>query len=102
MAVRVYPGLLERVAVGHILLGYLQTQPGYVRLGLRLIDALLAAPSTTQTTSASGQSVPDLLLARGVCLVLLGAPQQAVAALKRAESAAAAALATPSGAPTTP
>ncbi|KAG2448300.1 hypothetical protein HYH02_006884 [Chlamydomonas schloesseri] len=65
-----YQGLLEGVSVAHIVHGFTHRQPAYVKMGLSLVQEL---PSN-----------PDLCVVEAVCHVLLGAVQQAEAALKQA------------------
>ncbi|GFR41033.1 hypothetical protein Agub_g1466 [Astrephomene gubernaculifera] len=67
----VYPGLLEAVGVAHVVHGFVCRQPAYVKMALGLVQQL---PST-----------PDLSVVEAVCQVLLGAVNQAAAALKQAE-----------------
>ncbi|KAG2499858.1 hypothetical protein HYH03_002149 [Edaphochlamys debaryana] len=69
-----YPGLLEAVAVAHIVHGFVCRQPAYVKMALSLVQQL---PSTA-----------DLLVVEAVCHVLLGAVNQAAAALQQAEASA--------------
>lgn len=68
---RVYPGLLERVAVGHILAGFSQCQPAYIK------TAWVILKHTTVT--------PETLVMQAVCQVLMGAVQPPVDLLKQAQ-----------------
>ncbi|KAF5834804.1 hypothetical protein DUNSADRAFT_8388 [Dunaliella salina] len=70
----VYPGLLERVCVAHMLHGYLQCQPGYVKVAAGVLAKL----------PASG----EVLVLQAVCCVLMGAVQAAEERLMEAETAA--------------
>ncbi|KAL6765947.1 hypothetical protein V8C86DRAFT_2452334 [Haematococcus lacustris] len=68
-----YPGLLEVVAAAHIVTGYLQCQPAYIRMATNLLRKL--------------GSSPEVLAAQAVCSVLLGSVQAALDTLQAAEAA---------------
>ncbi|KAJ9508750.1 hypothetical protein QJQ45_028060 [Haematococcus lacustris] len=68
-----YPGLLEVVAAAHIVTGYLQCQPAYIRMATNLLRKL--------------GSSPEVLAAQAVCSVLLGSVQVALDTLQAAEAA---------------
>lgn len=54
---RVYPGLLETVACGHIVTGFQQCQPQYVRMAVGILRHLPFTPATLED-----QAVAQLLL----------------------------------------
>eukprot|EP00798_Chlamydomonas_sp_ICE-L_P014103 gene14103-20060_t len=67
-----YPGLIENVAYAHIVAGFQQRQPTYVKMAMGLLQGL---PSSS-----------DVLIARGVSKVLLGAVKDSSEELKKAEA----------------
>ncbi len=70
-----YPGLLERVAAGHVLLGFQQCAPAYVRMALQLIKQLPSRGSS------------EVLVMQAICQLLLGSVHVAIELLQQAEAA---------------
>ncbi len=69
---RVYPGLIERIAYGHILFGYMQCQPAYMQMAMRLLKHL--------------QSCSEVTVAMAMCQLLLGNVHNSLELLKQAEA----------------
>ncbi|GAX79734.1 hypothetical protein CEUSTIGMA_g7175.t1 [Chlamydomonas eustigma] len=62
-----YPGLLQSVAVAHIVTGYKQRQPTYMKMSMSILKHLTSSSQKTATGK-----VPELLVLQGVCQLLLG------------------------------
>ncbi len=89
---RLYPGLLKTVAVGHIVSGYRQRQPTYIKMAAAILKQLQQPSSRASSSRTSGAAsvsgTPSgVLLLQGVCQLLLGEVQAATGLLKQAEAA---------------
>jgi hypothetical protein len=77
---RIYPGLIHSVAVAHIVTGYKQRQPTYMKMSMSILKHLM---SSSQKAGGTGK-IPELLVLQGVCQLLLGEVQTSIRLLKQA------------------
>ena len=99
---RIYPGLLNTVAAAHIVMGYRQRQPTYIKMAVAVLKHLAQRqqqPSSGRSSasalsssrgaavSAPAKGSSAVLLMQGMCQLLLGEVQAATKLIKQAEAA---------------